>query len=399
MIEELLHPSVQRFIQEHADSDETQLLLKYKEIEGVPMTTIADQLIGRRKARAKIPTYANTPGIIFPPGLSIEQCSSEVTAVYKAELLKNACIQRHTCADLTGGFGIDTFFLCKEFDTVHYIEPNESLLAIARHNHQLLGANNIIYHATNAESFISNTTLTFDAIFIDPSRRKNNANNKVSALKECSPDVTTLMKPILKQSPLLLLKAAPLLDIHQGLVELSYVERITIVSVENECKEILFTCARAKAEEPNIHAINLEKNHSRKFSFRLSEEKSETVVYGEPLTYLYEPNASILKAGAFKTVAHAFGLTKIHPNTHLYTSDQLRIDFPGRIFKIETFVKPNRKLLENLLPEMKANITTRNYPRSVAELKKQTSIQDGGEKFLIGFTGMKEKYLALASRV
>ena len=399
MIEALRHPTVQKFIHDHENEDEKTLLLKHKEIHGVPAARIAEQITGRRKAKTKLPLYYNTPGILYPAGLGMEQCSSEKTADFKAALLKDQISNKTCCADLTGGFGIDALFISRIVDMVHFVEPNEALLQLARHNHQLLKAENIVYHNTTAEAFLKDSPDRFDAVFIDPDRRDKHSK-KMFRLNECEPDITTLAGLVFEKSDILLLKASPWLDIQQGVHDLPFVKKVVILALDNECKESLYLCVKNYHEEATIETVNLTSNSDQRFLFLLSAEKESVVQYSEPLRYLYDPNAAIRKAGGFKTLAAEYNLLKIHPNTHLYTSDTLIQPFPGRVFSIEAFVKPRHSALKEFLPDLKANVITRNYPLQPDELKKKLSLKDGGDKFLIAFTGEKNrKHLAFATAV
>lgn len=399
-LSDLLSSDVQAFIHQHENDDIKQLVLKHKTIHGVASGVIADQLNGRRKSKEKLPTYYQSKDIVYPPVVNMEQCSSEQTAKHKATIVQqHADIKEKSLVDLTGGFGVDSFFFSSIFRKVHSVESNENLLQLSKHNHQQLGANNIEHHHTTAEEFIGSPNSVFDFAYIDPSRRAA-GNQKVYSLADCEPNIVQLQSDVFKKAEGLLIKASPLFDIQQGLKELQFVKAVFVVSVHNECKEVLFLCQKNFSGEPQIIAINLLPNNIvHSFTFQFSTEQLADVSYSETLTYLYEPNASILKAGAFKTLATAFKVSKLHPSTHLYTSDQLIDNFPGRVFKVEAFVKADPKMLKTLFPEGKANITTRNYPMSVDELRKKTGLKDGGDKFLIGFSGMKTKHLAIASRV
>jgi hypothetical protein len=395
LLSTLLTQEAQQFIHQHANDDERELVLKYKEIHGVPSAQIADQISGRRKAKDKLPAFYATPNIIYPPGTNLEQSSSETTAIYKTEIVKEEAIPLGTIVDLTGGFGIDTYFLSRIFNRVEYIEPNAALLEIARHNHTQLQATNIQYHYKTSEEYIKELKTT-DLIFIDPSRRIK--GQKVFKLSDCEPDVTVLYDEIFRKTDHLLIKTSPLLDIQQGLRELKTVKKVYIVSVANECKELLFLCSNNYTGEPEIEAVNILTNRTDKFSFTLSQERAADVVYNSPMEYIYEPNASLLKAGAFKVVALQHNLFKIHPSTHLYTGSHYIQDFPGRVFKVEALIKSDRKIIQSYFPDGKANVITRNYPLSTEELKKKTGLKDGGLKFLIGFSGKNEKFLAVAER-
>jgi 16S rRNA G966 N2-methylase RsmD len=397
MIDLLIRKEVQDFILAHEQEDEKKLVLKHRMILEVPSSIIAEQIVGRRKAKSKLPLYYNTPNIVYPPGLNLEQSSSEKTAELKATSLNFILGPNKIIADLTGGFGVDSFFMSRVCKEVIYAEPNDSLLQFAKHNHATLGATNIQHHNTTAENFLSSFSGKVDCIFIDPSRR-NKASQKVFKLSDCEPDVPGLLSEIFQRSNCLLIKTSPLLDLQQGIKELKSVEKVWVVSVDNECKELLFFCRKDFVGEPRLVAVNLQEGHEN-FEFSLAEEKNTISKFSGPLSYLYEPNASILKAGAFKMIGEKYSLFKAHPSTHLYTSTDLIQNFPGRIFKIICAVKPDPKVLHEILPDGKANVITRNYPLTPQELKKKTKLKDGGEGYLLGFTGPSEKYLVAAERI
>jgi hypothetical protein len=377
LLRDLLSSDVQAFIHQHENDDVKQLVLRHKSIHGVPANVIAEQIAGRKKAKEKLPTLYKTDGIVYPPGINVEQCSSESAANYKTNIIDQFNIgggfKDKTLADLTGGFGIDSFFFSGVFKDVHSVEPNQSLLNISKHNHHKLGANNIHYHNTKAEEFLVSKDTTFDFAFIDPSRRAA-GNQKVYSLSDCEPNIVSLQDVVFARADYLLIKASPLFDIQQGLKELRFVQQVSVVSVGNECKELLFFCVKDFAGEPTVEAVNLLSNTQvDTFYFQFSKERTAEIRFSDPLLYLYEPNASVLKAGAFKALAVQFNVDKLHPSTHLYTSDQLIENFPGRTFKVEAFVKADAKVLNDFFPEGKANSTTRNYPLSVDELKKKTA--------------------------
>lgn len=373
------------------------MVLKHRMIHEVPSSIIAEQISGRRKAKTKLPPYYNSRNIVYPPGLNLEQSSSEKTAAFKANTLNLILGSDKTIADLTGGFGIDSFFMSRVCTEIVYVEPNDSLLQFARHNHGVLGATNIQYHNATAENFLQSHSAKVDCVFLDPSRR-NESNQKVFKLSDCEPDVVNLLSGIFQKSDCTLIKTSPLLDIKQGIKELKHVEGVWVVSVDNECKELLFFCRNGFDGESRIIAVNLQDGH-KDFEFSTAEEKNTISKFSEPLTYLYEPNTSVLKAGAFKLIGEKFSLFKLHPSTHIYTSKEFIQNFPGRIFKMIRFVKPNAKILKKIFPEGKANVITRNYPLTAEELKKKTKLKDGGELYLLGFSGQTEKYLVEAERV
>jgi len=393
LLKSLANPALQDFIHIHENDDEQDLILRGKTIFDVPAPLVADQIRGRRKAKTKLPLFYKTAGIIFPPGKNLEQSSSEETARFKSTLINpGECF-----ADLTAGLGIDTFFLSKFFAEAHYVEQMPDLLAIAKHNHQQLGSQHIFYHLDSCEHFLNETKKIFDLVYIDPSRRTG-GDQKVFRLRDCTPDITALLPLIFRKTNTVLIKVSPLLDIQQGTKELSAVEKIVVVSVGNECKELLFFCRKNVVEEALIETINILPNESQQFHFRLSDEKNEVCTFSDARAYLYEPNVSILKAGAFKSIASAFGLFKISPSTHLYTSENFVEKFPGRVFKATTLLKPDEKAKKHI-PEGKANVITRNYPLNPEQLKKKMKLTDGGQQYIIGFSGVTEKFVLLAERI
>lgn len=401
MIEALLSPTVQAFIQQHSLDDTNALLLKYKTVDQVPIASIVDQIIGRRKAKQKFPTWHATEDIIYPPSLNLEQASSEQAAITKVKLIRDeiGTTRLGLALDLTGGFGVDSYFLSKVFEEVHVVEPNTNLLDIAKHNHQQLGAYNVRYYNVTAEQFLlanSSKTKDFDLIFIDPSRRRDE-NKRVVSFSQCDPDVTVLQSNIWYIGGLVV-KASPLLDIEQALRQLEGVKKVFVLSVHNECKELLFYCEKNFEDEPLVVAINLNGSEDF-FSFKLSDERAAIVEYHDPLTFLYEPNTSLLKSGAFKTLASRFNIYKLHPSTHLYTSDELIDHFPGRVFKIEGYAKPDARSLKTFFPDLRASIFTRNYPLTVDALRKKTRLKESETRFLIGCSGLNKKFLIVASKL
>jgi 16S rRNA G966 N2-methylase RsmD len=391
---------VQGFIQQHALDEPHQLLLKYKSIFNVPTSVVVDQIIGRKKAKEKLPTWYQNEHVIYPPSINLEQSSSERAARFKAELLTTefdkVSFEKFSALDLSGGFGVDSFFMSQKVKEFDVVEPDKNLLEIAKHNHIQLGNSNIKYFDTTAAEFLKSSCLKFDFIYVDPSRRSKE-NKKIISLSQCEPNVIALQNLIWKTSNRLIVKTSPLLDIQQGIKELHNVKKVIVLSIDNECKELLFVCEKAFQSEPQIDAVNLE-NKDISFSFRLSEERTANAEFSDPLNFLYEPNVSLLKGGAFKTVSQIFAVPKIHPNTHLYTSTALIQNFPGRIFEIENFITAKTSL-QKIFPQKKANVITRNYPLTAEELKKKMGLKDGGEKYLIGFRGQKKKFLVAAKRL
>ena len=392
---------IQKFILENEHTDVRDLVLKNKTLFSIPAANLSEQIGVRRKAKEKLPLYFNTAGILYPPTANFEQCSSQETALYKSDLIARVVTNASSAvgADLTAGFGVDTFFVSEKVRRMHYVEPESFLLELAQHNHELLGRNNIDYHPGTAEDFLQATALEFDFVFIDPSR-KSKKGQRVSAFEHAQPDILKLQEKIFARTSLLLIKASPLLDLQAGISQLRSVKEIHVVSVNNECKEVLFLCERGYEGEVIVEAVNLSSNRvTQSFRFSFAEERAQGISFGDPSAFLYEPNASILKAGAFKTIAARFNLKKIAASTHLYTASTLVREFPGRTFQVEKFVKPDRVELMKNFPDGKANVTTRNYPLSAEALKKKSGLQDGGEKYLLAFSGPDKKYVVVARRV
>jgi 16S rRNA G966 N2-methylase RsmD len=397
MLDELISKTtaaiVQDFIFAHENEDERKLVLNQKEILELPSAWIAQQIAGRRRAKFKLPGWYKNKGIIYPPTINLEQTSSEATAKHKTALIKRGKIG----VDLTGGFGIDTFYLSTLFQRFVFVEPDKDLLDLAKHNHALLGANNIEYVNNSAEEFIVEAK-RFDFIYFDPSRRSH--QQKVFKLADCAPNLIDLLPSFFEKSDALLIKTSPLLDLQQGLRELKNVAEIQVVAVENECKELLFLLQKETTTSPVINAVDLNSQGGvkQKFSFYIEEEKNAEVKFSGPLAWLYEPNAAILKAGAFKTIASRYPIFKLHPNAHLYTGTEMLETFPGRNFRILQHVKLDKKL-KDLFPNGQANILARNFPLSVEGIKKKTGLKEGGELYLICTQSESQKHVLIAERV
>jgi hypothetical protein len=391
---------VQRLLSDLEKSDVHQILLKHKDLLGIPASQIVDQLQARRKAKEKLPLYYQTPGVVFPPPSNLEQCSSQATAQFKADRIIQWRGKLKRCADLTGGFGIDAYFLRRAAEEVHVIEPDANLLSLARYNHKLLDAGDLHYHNMTAEMFLQQTSDSFDLIFADPSRRTTD-RQRVHALEHSSPNIVALKTRILELTPMLLVKTSPLFDIQAGISILAPVARVTVVAVENECKEVLFWCDRDYADEAEIEAVCLSSDGhlESSFSFTYTAERDSRFSISSPKEFIYEPNAAILKSGAFRIVASRYNLEKLHKNTHLYTSNELIADFPGRTFRVDGIIRGTSEELKQHFPDGKANVLTRNYPLGPDELKKKLKLKDGGDKFLLGFTSEEKKTLAAAVKL
>ena len=348
---------------------------KYKHLSDDEWRWFLQQVEGRERTADKLPTFAAIEDWWYPVRLSCEQCSSELTATYKAQIVNGKC-PNGKCLDLTAGYGVDTYFLSEHFAHTDYVEQNPELCKIAEHNFGLKNQESKIkIHNTTAEEFLK-TAGHYDLIYLDPARRDSHGG-KVFRLEDCTPNVVELLPELLKHGKRILLKLSPMLDITQALNALSAVSwDVHVVAFKNEVKEVLLLSqeSRAKSQESTITAIDLSEPE-KVFTFTKEEEKDcPSSFHLSPFTFLYEPSASILKAGAYKLVAQRFGLQKLDVNTHLYASDRLIDNFPGRIWQITN----------NQSPMTNANILTRNYPLTPEQLKKKLHLRDGGTAFVIG---------------
>lgn len=372
---------VTEFIQKHLEDDLQQLLLSAKKYPDIPVAFAADQIAALRKVKTKIPSWF-LPELRFPPMVSVEQSSSEMTALFKAGLFSGSRL-----ADLTGGMGIDSFFWAKSFDEVDYVERNPGIAEAAKHNFAALNQNNITIHAENAEQFLDNNSNFYDIIYLDPARR-DDRNNRVFQLADCQPDVIQLRAKLLAKSKCVLVKTAPMLDISLAIKQLEKVKKVWVVAASGECKEVLYLLDNEgdiPFSEVQITAVSLPGNQTP-FQFKISEETTAQIHYDLPQEYLYEPDAAVMKTGAFKVFGAQFGLSKLHPNTHLYTSASLKKDIPGRTFKIHAVVKNDHSAVRQILPAAKANIAARNFPDSPEQIRKKLKINDGGDWYLFAAT-------------
>lgn len=393
-----ISPETLQFIKDHRQDDVRQLALQAKKFPQVDMGMVIVQIAGRQAAADKIPSWHATDGILYPRHLSLEQCSSEATARYKASLA-----QGETLTDLTGGFGIDCAFLSAGFRQATYVERQQELCEIASHNFPLLGLHHIaVCHADAMEHLHAMPHV--DWIFIDPARR-NEHGGKTVAISDCEPDVAALEEELLSKAGRVMVKLSPMLDLTLALKEMKHVAEAHVVSVNNECKELLLIATSTGHAAPSpipIVCVNLAAGQTQRFIFTREEEQDARCTYTDRIgKYLYEPNASLLKAGAFRSLAGRYGLQKLHPNSHLYTSDLPVKDFPGRTFEVLSVFSLNKKeIKENLAGRPKANVTVRNFPASVAELRKRLKLAEGGDHYLFATTlGNEKKALILGRKV
>ena len=432
--------NVKEFIEKHLKDDVNRLALA-KFPEGIDREFVIRQIHARQVLSKKLPSWAGNDELVFPKKLSLEQCSSELTAKYKAELLstklheitrrefsEDSCSladEKRILIDLTGGMGVDTAFLSDNFDKTYYVEMQEELCEIAKHNFNILNKNIEVVN-DNAEHFLTICD-EVDCIYLDPARRDEYGRKMVS-LHDCSPDVVELHDILLKKAKRVLVKVSPMLDIEMVKKELKDISEIHVVAVRNECKEILIEIQKFRNSETqdfetqrlkdadndfttsiNVTATDLREGWN--FSYAENEElEAQWTLADNVGRYLYEPGAACMKAGCFKLLSQRYGLDKLHRNSHLYTSDELVSDFPGRIFEVVNVVpfdKKTKKTIWTLDFEdakkgsatfKKANVAVRNFPLSAEELKKNLGLHDGSDFYIFGSTMKGEKKIVVLTK-
>lgn len=373
-----------QFVKEHAADDLTRLLLSASRYPSIDIPFAVEQIASRRQIKEKLPMWYANDALLFPSKISAEQCSSEQTASYKQRLVKES----DRLCDLTGGLGIDSFYFSRKADHVTYIERFPAYCEAACHNFAALGATNITIVEGDSTELLTRLPL-FDIFYIDPARR-GEGNKRVYALTDCEPDLPALLPELFRHAPKVIAKLSPMADIRLTLDLLPGTTEIHVLSVRNECKELLFVVeSQVKTASPIICCVNFNSTGKEEsFTFSLQDEQREELHLARQMKrYFYEPNVSLLKAGAFKSTASRFGVEKLHVSSHLYTSDEPVEDFPGRRFVVEEVYPFTGKLCKSLSNDIpQANITVRNFPLSVEELRKRTKIRDGGEVYLLATT-------------
>jgi precorrin-6B methylase 2 len=380
----ILEEEVQRYIEANINTDINKLILKNSPFKTISSKELAEQIQSKKAVQKKLPTWYQTKGIIFPPKLNAEQASSEQTAAYKKQL-----ILKGELVDLTGGFGVDDFYFAQAASKVIHCEINEQLSAIVAHNAGILQADNISFFVGDGKDYLHSISKT-DTIYIDPSRRKT--SGRTFLFEDCEPDVIGNLDLYLQKANRIIIKAAPMLDIDAAVNALKYVAEIHVVSLNNECKELLFVIDPA-IKNQIIRCLLINNLNIVNYSFNFKEEKTIGIDFSKVKSFIYEPDAAFLKAGLFKTISREFKVDKLHANTHIYTSAQLVENFPGRTLKVlelldfKTFSEKNKL--------KKANIITRNFPFKPDELKKKLKIADGGEVYLYFVTDKNEQKIVL----
>lgn len=388
-----LTPEIRQFIKEHLDDDPDRLLFQKKNYTDKRVERAVEQIYTRKRIKDKVPSWYANPDIFFPSELATEQCSSEITASYKAQLCKG-----ETLCDLTGGMGVDSYFFSLHAKGVTYVEQNEAYCDAARSNFMALGATNI--RVVHGEATRLAACLAADTYYIDPSRRTQD-NKRIFALTDYEPNVLEIKDFALQNGQRLIVKISPMADITAVLHLLPETTAVHVLSVKNECKELLFVLDKnGTGDTLRIHAVNFVGEDQQLFTFTLEEEKEASATFTDVIQkYLYEPNSAVLKSGAFKLIAQRYNLAKLHPHSHLYTSDSLVVEFPGRVFQVEHTHEFTSKFLKQIARTLpKANITTRNFKLSVNEIRTRSKIKEGGDIYLFATTLNNQKPVMIRCR-
>ena len=390
--EETLH-----FIQTHRQ-DDTRLLALKPAPPGVDLRAALQQIEGRQAAGRKLPSWAEREGLLFPPRLAMEQCSSEQTARYKQDVVRRWLASCGSSApvltDLTGGFGIDFSFLAPLFHRAVYMERQPELCRIATHNFRVLGLSQAEVRETDSAQ-APKCWPESDCCFVDPARR-DASGRKTVAIGDCEPDLAALQEAIRRRSRFCLVKLSPMLDIGEALRALPHTAEVHAVSVQGECKELLLVMTRTTPEHVAFHCVNLDSGQPE-FCFTPAEEEQAACSWAEtPGRFLYEPNASLMKCQPFRCLAARYGLRKFHPNSHLYTADEWQENFPGRTFVVEAACGFGKRELRDMLKDLRqANLTVRNFPATVASLRQRLKLKEGGDTYLFATTTADGRHVLL----
>lgn len=383
----LLNTDIQIFINKNINKNLLKLALQKNPFSQIEWTEILNQIACKSKAKYKLPTFYKTANILYPSKISLEQTSSEKTALYKSKIIDGKNI-----IDLSGGFGVDAVFFSKKFKNVTHCEIQSELSQIANHNFQALQISNIETICGDGLEYLTKNKTQYDWIYIDPSRRTD-TKRKVFLLKDCIPNVPLLLTNYFEFTDQILIKTSPIFDISSGISELQFVKSVHIVAVDNEVKELLWSVENNYKGEITVHAVNILNEKTDILTF-VYYKKSNQISFDFPSKYLYEPNASIMKSGGFDEIADQFEVSKLHQNSHLYTSNKL-IDFPGRTFEIVNQFEYTKSNMNQFLKNMKANITTRNFNESVEGIRLKWKIKDGGDHYCFFTTNIDNKKIVI----
>lgn len=388
-LEDLLHPEIQNFVNAHLKSTVNNLALKKNPFPALDYKLILNQIEAKAKAEKKLPTWFHAQNILFPPKLSIEQTSSEVTAAYKSKWVSGSIL-----VDLTGGFGVDSYFFAQKVKHVYHCEHQPALSAVVQHNFKELNCNTITCISGDGLDWLHNQKIHADWLYIDPSRR-HDLKGKVFLLADCEPNVPQLLKDYWNYSQHILLKAAPILDITSAIRELECVKDVIVVAVSNEVKELLFILEKDWNGPITIHAVALNKEGIEE-SFQYMLGTSTEINYVDPKDYLFEPNPAVMKSGGQDLQAAAFQLEKLHPHTHLYTGSEL-VNFPGRRFQIIATEDYSKETLKKIKGKP-FNVATRNFPETVEQIRKKGNLKDGGDDYLFFVTLKDQRKVVLFTK-
>lgn len=367
-----------QFVQDHLEEDPAGLLFRYQGKVAFDLKMAVQQIVARQKAAKKLPSWSKNFNLLFPASISVEQSSSEQTASFKTKGLSGNCF-----IDLTGGFGVDFYYLSLGFEKGIYCEKQPELFEIATHNLATLDPDKFEFINGDGLDFLRKTEIQFDLIFADPDRR-GSGNQKLYKLQDCEPNVVEGWGLMQSKSENILVKVSPMLDLTQAWAELPAIQKITVVSVRNEVKELVLHWGKAKEGMSRmISVVDLE-SEMPSFDFEPSAEEQAHSQFAEAGTYLIEPLSGILKAGAFNLFGERYGLKKLERNSHLYTSDVFSMGIPGRIFEVSQVISPKKQVIKSLFPSGKVNVICRNYSTGAEELKKKLGLKDGGANYLIG---------------
>ena len=376
-----MNDNTRDFIEQNLNADIRQLALKGCRDQDVDLELAIRQIAGRQPARRKWPSWAALDGILYPPHLNMEQCSSEQTARYKARICSSHPSPK-TLVDLTGGFGVDFAFMSEAFDEATYVERNSELFAISSANMKILAPKAKCLNEDGLE--VLHRLDHVSMIFMDPARRDHHGA-RTYGISDCTPNVLEIKDELLQKADVVMLKLSPMLDWHKAISDLGeqYIKEVHIVSVQNECKELLIVMQQQPAEPPTVYCVN----DDSVFSYHPSSISSNHIPHHSSLIYLYEPNASIMKAGCFAEIEQAFEVSQLAPNSHLFASDQAIADFPGRKFRVTAVTSMNKQELKQALKDIRqANIAVRNFPMSVADLRKRLKLSEGGNDYIFATT-------------
>ena len=385
-----MNDTTKQFIRDNLNVDVPTLALRKAPV-GIDFSLALRQIEARQLLQKKVPEWSDNEDLLFPAHLSIEQCSSEATARYKAQLLEG-----RSFVDLTGGLGVDTYYLSQNFQQADYVERQTELCDLAKHNFTILNADIKVWNET-AEDYLIHCEPK-DCLYLDPARRDTYGRKTIS-ISDCTPDVAALQDLLLQKAEKVMVKLSPMLDISKASEELKSVKEVHVLAVNNECKELVFIMERGFSGQPTLFAANL-LTEQPIINFTLAKEHDCPLHVADGIgQYLYEPNVALMKAGCYKLLAEQFGVLKLHKNSHLYTSDTLVSDFPGRIFAVENWADYNKKVKNTLLNDVdKANLAVRNFPLSVDALRKTLKLKEGGEVYLFATTLRGEEKVIIRTK-